>query len=50
MEKFKGFWRTLAFVVGLGVLIAAGVALVCRLLDDKAYEEKWKEYDECGVQ
>ena len=50
MEKFKGFWSTLAFDVGLGVLIAAGVALVYRLLDNKAYKEKWQEYDECGVQ
>lgn len=29
--------------------IAAVVLAVCKVMQDRAYDEKWSEYDECGL-
>jgi len=46
-NKFdKGFWT----IMGALVLVVASVTLfVYRLMSNKAYYEKWKDYDECGL-
>lgn len=32
------------------ILVIASVAyIVCRTMSDRAYNEKWKDYDECGL-
>ncbi|MCD8328871.1 MAG: hypothetical protein LUC25_07250 [Ruminococcus sp.] len=42
----KGFWT----IMGALVLVVASVTLfVYRLMSNKAYYEKWKDYDECGL-
>lgn len=42
----KSFWAT----IGALLLVVASTALfVYRYFEDKAYYEKWKDYDECGV-
>ncbi len=40
---------------GVSVLLAAIIALAtiaymaCRMMQDRAYDEKWRDYDECGL-
>ncbi|MBQ8688698.1 MAG: hypothetical protein IJ512_09205 [Ruminococcus sp.] len=29
--------------------VAAVVLAVCKVMQDRAYDEKWSEYDECGL-
>ena len=37
-------------VVGALFLVVAAVAyIIYRTMSDKAYSEKWKDYDECGL-
>lgn len=37
-------------VVGAILLVIASVAyIIYRTLDSRAYDEKWKDYDECGL-
>ncbi|MBO5449115.1 MAG: hypothetical protein J5994_07270 [Ruminococcus sp.] len=43
----KSFWA----VMGALILVVASTALfVYKYFEDKAYYEKWKDYDECGIQ
>lgn len=45
-KETKGFWLILTALV---VIAASSVYYVYRLMSDKAYDEKWKDYDECGI-
>lgn len=45
-SKNKSFW---AIIGALLLVVASTALLVYRFLDDKAYNEKWKDYDECGI-
>lgn len=43
----KSFWA----LMGTLLLVIVSTALfVYKYLDDKAYNEKWKDYEECGIQ
>jgi hypothetical protein len=43
----KSFWA----LMGTLILVIASTALfVYKYLEDKAYDEKWRDYDECGIQ
>lgn len=42
----KGFWLILSALV---VIAASSVYFVYKLMSDKAYNEKWQDYDECGI-
>lgn len=42
----KSFWA----LMGTLILVVASTALfVYRYFQEKAYYEKWKDYDECGI-
>ncbi|MDD2955059.1 MAG: hypothetical protein PHD67_01950 [Oscillospiraceae bacterium] len=45
-KKTKGI---LAVVVPVLVLAISAAYLVYRLLNEKAYQEKWKDYHDCGL-
>ena len=36
-------------VLGIMTLISAGIYLVYHYQSEKAYREKWKDYDNCGI-
>lgn len=45
--KKKSFWT----LMGAMILVVASTALfVYKYFEDKEYAEKWKDYDECGIQ
>ncbi|MBS7369562.1 MAG: hypothetical protein KIG62_05385 [Oscillospiraceae bacterium] len=36
-------------IIGAVIIVAAAVAYICmKLADELRYNEKWKDYDECG--
>ncbi|MGN0679726.1 MAG: hypothetical protein ACI4JS_08705 [Oscillospiraceae bacterium] len=36
-------------IIGAVIVVAAAVAYIClKLADNVRYNEKWKDYDECG--
>lgn len=36
-------------IIGAVIIVAAAVAYIClKLADEMRYNEKWKDYDECG--
>lgn len=37
-----------AFVGAIAVLVIIGFYVATRLAGDRAYREKWKDYDDCG--
>ncbi len=41
----KGFTVFLAVITAL----ASVVYVICRTMQNRAYDEKWSEYDECGL-
>ena len=50
MEKKKTNALSVAsLVLGLVSLVVAALYLVYRFLSDRAYHEKWKDYDDCGL-
>lgn len=47
IQEKKSFWA----LMGAMILVVASTALfVYRYFEDKEYTEKWKDYDECGIQ
>jgi hypothetical protein len=50
-KKESGFniFSVASLVVGLAAVVMAGLYLVYRFLDERAYHEKWKDYDDCGL-
>ena len=37
-------------IIGAVIVVAAAVAFICmKLGDELRYNEKWKDYDECGL-
>lgn len=51
-EKKKNnmqFAQTLVPIIGAVLVVAGAIAYIClKLADEFKYNEKWKEYDECG--
>ncbi len=48
--KKKAEKKAFYTVMGALILVVASTAFfVYKLLDNKAYLEKWKDYDECGM-
>ncbi len=41
--------RTLFALIGVISVVATAVFFVLRYLDNRAHEEKWKDYFECGA-
>lgn len=36
-------------IISLALLMGSVVYIAFRTMSNKAYEEKWKDYDECGL-
>lgn len=51
MEKEKQSTKKTAFaVIGALLLVVASAGyIVFRIVSEKAYNKKWKDYDECGI-
>ena len=39
----------LTMVLGLAALVSAAAYFIYRYRSEKAYREKWADYDDCGV-
>ncbi|MDO4156588.1 MAG: hypothetical protein Q4D37_07400 [Oscillospiraceae bacterium] len=48
-EKHSMFSKVAPVVLALMLAITSVVYIVCRTLSNRAYHEKWKDYDECGL-
>ncbi|MGI5959807.1 MAG: hypothetical protein ACOX60_10390 [Massiliimalia sp.] len=48
-EHRTNAFSIIALVLGLVGAAVAAMYMVCRFLSDKAYHDKWKDYDDCGV-
>ena len=48
-EKHSMFSKVAPVVLALRLAITSVVYIVCRTLSNRAYHEKWKDYDECGL-
>ena len=46
-SKRKSFWALMGALI---LVIASTGLLVYRYCEEKAHYEKWKDYDECGIQ
>ena len=43
------FVQTLVPIIGAVLVVAGAIAYIClKLADEFKYNEKWKDYDECG--
>ena len=50
MKKDISFWKTLLPTVAAFFLLAASVPhLTYRLLSNRAFRAKWKDYNDCGL-
>ncbi|MBQ8823762.1 MAG: hypothetical protein IJZ64_00850 [Ruminococcus sp.] len=47
--KRATFFKVIPVLTALMAVIVSVVYIVCRTLNNKAYNEKWKDYDECGL-
>ena len=39
----------LGVIVALAIVVASAGYIVYKMMSTKAYNEKWKDYDECGL-
>ena len=46
-SRRKSFWALMGALI---LVIASTALLVYRYCEEKAHYEKWKDYDECGIQ
>lgn len=51
MEKnrMKTFESTFPIVIALFLVIGSVAYIVGRSISERSYNEKWKDYDECGL-
>ncbi len=48
-KKNNPFASILLPILGAVVIVAGAVAFICmKLAEEMRYNEKWKDYDECG--
>ena len=49
-KKVSPFAKTILPIIGAVLIVAGAVAYIClKLADEFRYNEKWKDYDECGM-
>lgn len=48
-KKGSNAFSVVSLVLGLVGVVVAALYLVYRFLSDRAYHEKWKDYDDCGL-
>ncbi len=50
LERLGPYGKTILPIISAVLLVAAAVAYIClKLADEFRYNEKWKDYDECGM-
>lgn len=48
-KRVGPFGKLIVPIIGAVIVVAAAVAYIClKLADEMRYNEKWKDYDECG--
>ena len=48
-ENFGPTAKVVVPIISAVIVVAAAVAYIClKLADEVRYNEKWKDYDECG--
>ena len=48
-EKNNPLFTTIIPIIGAVLVVAGAIAYIClKLADEMRYNEKWKDYDECG--
>jgi NADH:ubiquinone oxidoreductase subunit 3 (subunit A) len=47
-EQETDFWALAVFVAAISGLLIACFYVVSRLSKERAYREKWNDYDDCG--
>jgi len=48
-KKTISLMQTLVPILGAVIIVAGAVAYIClKIADELRYNEKWKDYDECG--
>lgn len=48
-KNLSPFVKTTLPIIGAVLLVAGAIAYIClKLADEFRYNEKWKDYDECG--
>lgn len=48
-ERMSTKKSALSVIVALTLVVASAGYIVYRIVSEKAYNEKWKDYDECGL-
>lgn len=48
-KNSANIFSVVSLVLGLIAVTATGLYMVYRFLSDKAYHDKWKDYDDCGL-
>ena len=43
------FWVVLSLVITIATLVCSAGYLVYRMTMEKAHQEKWKDYNDCGL-
>ena len=49
MRRKSGGAGPVSVLLAVIVILAGAAYLMCRAMEKRAYEEKWSEYDECGL-
>ncbi len=50
MQEKKSVFRKVNPVLGAIIVVIVSIAyIVCRTVSNHIYNEKWKDYDECGL-
>ena len=48
-KNVNPFAKTILPIIGAVLIVAGAIAYIClKLADEMRYNEKWKDYDECG--
>ncbi len=48
-KKKSNLWLFIPILTALVCGVASVAYIVFRMMSNKSYEEKWKDYDECGI-
>jgi len=48
-ERMSTKKSAMSVIVALALVVMSAGYIVYRIVSEKAYNEKWKDYDECGL-
>lgn len=49
LQRLNNIRATIPMIVALTLFATSAAYIIFRTLDNRAYAEKWKDYDECGL-